>query len=93
MISFVGVLQFLSKAFECVGQGASYFSANMVMLLAQQAMGLIAFGLTVNIIGTLSYNFLYGRVRRLVHDMEWSYGEILNFLTANGGIKDATFEA
>ncbi|MDR2737643.1 MAG: MotA/TolQ/ExbB proton channel family protein [Puniceicoccales bacterium] len=89
LISFVGVLQVLAGVLGEIKHGVSYFSANVVISFMHQAMGLVAFGLTVNILGTLSYSFLYGRVRRLAHDMEWSCNEILNYLVVSKRTENA----
>ncbi|MDR1401900.1 MAG: MotA/TolQ/ExbB proton channel family protein [Puniceicoccales bacterium] len=80
MMSFLGVLQILAKTLSGIGHASTYFSASVVISFMQQAVMLVAFGLVINILGTLAYNFLCGRVRRLIHDMEWSCNEILNYI-------------
>ncbi|MDR1413331.1 MAG: MotA/TolQ/ExbB proton channel family protein [Puniceicoccales bacterium] len=88
MISFVGVLQILAKTLQGIGYENAYFSASVVISFMQQAVMLVLFGLTINILGALAYNFLYGRIRRLIHDMEWSCNEIFNYIAAeNDGSK------
>jgi biopolymer transport protein ExbB len=84
LASFVGVLKVLGKTLSAMKFTAAYFSADVVISFMEQAMALVAFGLTINIFGSIVYSFLYGRVRRLVHDMEWSCSEILNYMTIAG---------
>jgi biopolymer transport protein ExbB len=77
VVSFIGVLHILSKTLRGIGGAVTYFSATAMVEFMQRAMMLIAFGLTINVLGTLAYSFLHGRVLRLIHDMEWSCNEIL----------------
>jgi biopolymer transport protein ExbB len=89
MVSFVGTLHILSRTLVGLATGATYLSAAVAMASLQRAVTVVAFGLTINILGTLAYAFLYGRVRRIVHDMEWSYNEIVRYLSTAGGEDDA----
>jgi biopolymer transport protein ExbB len=77
MISFAGILQILAKMFDAMAHTSTYFSSNTIVSFMQQAMILISFGLLLNILGTLAYAFLYGQVKHLIYNMEWSYNEIL----------------
>jgi biopolymer transport protein ExbB len=81
IVSFIGVLQILSKTLDGIKHTAEYFSSSVVTSFVQQAAVLVSFGLAINVVGVLAYCFLYGRVRRLIHDMEWSRSEILNYIT------------
>ncbi|MDR2432782.1 MAG: MotA/TolQ/ExbB proton channel family protein [Puniceicoccales bacterium] len=77
MISFVGVVQILAKMLNGMVHTSTYFSSKTIISLMQQSMILISFGLLLNILGTLAYAFLYGQVKHLIYDTEWSSNEIL----------------
>jgi biopolymer transport protein ExbB/TolQ len=81
IVSFVGVLQILAKMLGTMAHTSTYFSSNTVISFMQQSMILISFGLLLNILGTLAYAFLYGQVKHLIYDVEWSYNEILYHMT------------
>ena len=89
LLSFIGVLQLLAKTLGGINAAATYFSASIVIDFMQRAIALVAFGLVVNVLGSLAYNFLHGRVRRLIHDMEWSCNEILNYMAVGQGGESA----
>jgi biopolymer transport protein ExbB len=80
LMSFVGVLHIFAGALRGLNDAAAYFSASAAVGLMQRVLSLAAFGLAVNVFGSLAYHFLYGRVRRLIYDMEWSCNEILNYM-------------
>ena len=82
-VSCVGVIQNLAKILLAVKATETYFSANVVLSFLQNAMFLVTFGLTINIIAVLVYALLHGRVLRLIHDMEWSSNEIINLIDSN----------
>ena len=48
--------------------------------LLSQALVSSVLGLTIAVMAILSYHFLYGRVRSLVHDFEWVGHEVYQFL-------------
>jgi hypothetical protein len=89
MVSFVGILHVLTRTLHAIGSATTYFSGDIILTTLQRSAAMAALGLTINIFGTLAYAFLYGRVRRIVHDMEWSYNEIVCCLHTDGGTDDA----
>lgn len=81
IISFIAILQSLSKTLSYVQHEHIYLDATTTVHYLQTAITLAVFGLTVNIFGALIYNFLYGRIRRLINDMEWSCNIVMEQLT------------
>jgi biopolymer transport protein ExbB len=88
-VSFIGVLRILSRTLGGIGHSEVYFSAALMLEFMQQAVTLIAIGLTINVLGALAYSFLHGRVLRLMHDMEWSCNEILGHMDVANWDSDA----
>ena len=77
IISFIAILQSLEKTLSYVQHQHIYLDATHALRYLQTAIGIAIFGLIVNIIGALMYNFLYGRIRRLINDMEWSCNAVM----------------
>jgi biopolymer transport protein ExbB len=63
----------------------SYLQSESLFSLIKGILVIIPFSLFINVLANISYSFLYGRVRRLVGDMEWSYIEITNYLSQTHG--------
>ena len=80
MIGLLGtVLAFLSGFLKMQALGPyadiSLFSPDVVRALVTTVLGLF-----ISILGFLGYNFLFGRVKALVYDLEWAANAICQFL-------------
>jgi hypothetical protein len=64
MISFIRTLHILGKTLGTMAHTNTYFPANISISSVQQAMTLISFGFMINAIGTRTYAFLFGKVKR-----------------------------
>ena len=54
-----------------------------------QALLTTAFGLMIAIMAHIAHHFLHGRVRALVHDMEYTGHELIQFMCSMGTTPDA----
>lgn len=81
IISFIAILQSLGKTLSYVQHQHIYLDATHALQCLQTAIAIAIFGLSVNVLGALMYNFLYGRIRRLLNDMEWSCNAVMEQLT------------
>ncbi|MDR1255457.1 MAG: MotA/TolQ/ExbB proton channel family protein [Puniceicoccales bacterium] len=59
---------------------ASYLQSESLFALIKNILTIIPFSLFIGILANVGYSFLYGRVRTLMYNMEWSYVEIANYL-------------
>ena len=82
-ISFIGSIHILTKILAAIKITETYFDASLAISFLRCSAILVAFALTINILGELTFSLLRGRVRRLIHDMEWSSYEILNFIDSS----------
>ncbi len=81
LLGFLGTLISVLQALYYL-EGANSDSAVFSQLLAE-ALITSATGLGIAVMAVLAHQFLYGRVRALVHDFEWVGHEIYQFLTTN----------
>jgi biopolymer transport protein ExbB/TolQ len=85
LVSFVGVLYALAKILHGAEYQSAYFSSQVAVSFVEHALILIAFGLTINVAGSVAYAILHGLVKSLIYDMEWSCSEIVNYVSATQG--------
>ena len=82
LLGFLGTLISVLQALYFL-EGANADSAEFSRLLAESLIT-SAVGLAIAVMALLAHQFLYGRVRALVHDFEFVGHEIYQFLTAKG---------
>ncbi len=81
VISCIGSCIIFSHFIMSGHTNVTYIQSENLFITISNILKLISFGLFLNICANIGYNFLYGRIRRLINNMEWSYNEIINFLS------------
>jgi biopolymer transport protein ExbB len=69
-------LKFMANASD-----ASYLQSASLFTMIKGILIIIPFSLFINVLANIGYSFLYGRVRTLICNMEWSFIEITNYLS------------
>jgi biopolymer transport protein ExbB len=87
LLGLLGALLGAGKTFWLFQQGGNYATAAVLSAGMWEALLAAAAGLVVAIPAHLGRHFLHGRVRALVHDMEWVANDLMDHVTrtANGG--------
>ena len=80
LLGFLGTLIAVLQALYVL-EAANADSALFSQFLAE-AIITSATGLAIAVMGTLGHHFLFGRVRAIIHDIEWVGHEILELLTS-----------
>jgi biopolymer transport protein ExbB len=80
LLGLLGTVLSLLQGFELMHANGTYADAADFSNLISQALVTTATGLAIAIMAYLAHHFLYGRVRALVHDMEWVGNDMLQFL-------------
>jgi len=80
LLGLLGTVLGMIRAFHDFNQGGNYATPAALSGGMWEALIASAFGLAVAVPAHLAFHFLRGRVRVLVHDMEWSGNEIMRFV-------------
>lgn len=80
LLGLLGTVLGMMRAFHEFNQGGNYATPAALSGGMWQALIASAAGLLVAVPAHLAFYFLRGRVRVLVHDMEWSGNEIIRFV-------------
>jgi biopolymer transport protein ExbB len=80
LLGLLGTVLSLLRGFQRMESGTSFADAADFSSLITSALVTTASGLAIAVLAYLAYHFLHGRVRALVHDMEWVGNEMLQFL-------------
>lgn len=80
LLGLLGTLVALLQAFTAMGRSGPYTDASTFSLQISQALITTVIGLAIAVMAHLAHHFLHGRVRALVHDMEWAANQIMQFL-------------
>ncbi len=80
MVGLLGTIVALLNAFVLMQEKGPYANAATFSGDVAQALITTATGLAIAIMAYLAHHFLHGRVRALVHDMEWVGNDIIQFL-------------
>jgi biopolymer transport protein ExbB len=80
LIGLLGTVTALWQSFQAMQLMGPYANAKDFSGDISSALITTATGLAIAIMAYLAHHFLYGRVRALVHDMEWVGNDILVFL-------------
>jgi biopolymer transport protein ExbB len=80
LLGLLGTVLSLLEGFKEMSDVGSYADAANFSNIINQALVTTATGLAIAIMAYLAHHFLYGRVRALVHDMEWVGNDMLQFL-------------
>ncbi len=81
MVSCIGACIMFAQFITNAQLSINYIQSEYLFMLISNILKIVSFGIFINICASISYSFLYGRVRRLINNMEWSYNEIVNFLS------------
>lgn len=81
VLGCIGSCIIFSHFITFVQTDASYVQSTYLFILISSILKITALGLFINVCANIGYSFLYGRVRRLINNMEWTYNEIMNFLS------------
>ena len=68
------------SAFFRMEEAGSYADSGLFAGQVAEALITTAAGLAISAMAYLAHHFLHGRVRALVHDMEWAANDISQFL-------------
>jgi biopolymer transport protein ExbB len=80
LLGLLGTVLGMLQSFHAFNQGGNYATPAALSGGMYQALISSAFGLAVAIPTHLAHHFLRGRVRVLVHDMEWAANEIMRYV-------------
>ena len=80
LLGLLGTVLGMLRAFHAFTLGGNYATPAALSGGMWEALLATAFGLAVAVPTHLAHHFLRGRVRVLVHDMEWSANEIMRFV-------------
>ena len=80
LLGLLGTVLGMIRAFHSFTQGGNYATPAALSGGMWEALIASAAGLAVAVPAHLAFHFLRGRVRTLVHDMEWTGNEIIRFV-------------
>jgi biopolymer transport protein ExbB len=80
LIGLLGTVLSILAGFQRMENGTSYSDLAHFSDIIAAALVTTASGLAIAVLAYLAHHFLHGRVRALVHDMEWVGNEMLQFL-------------
>lgn len=81
MISCIGACIIFANFITYAQINITYIQSERLFSVVGDILEIISLGIFLNICANIGYSFLYGRVQRLISNMEWSYNEITNFLS------------
>ena len=80
-IGLIGVVISFYSAFKALQEtGLNYANSALFSDAVTNGMLLIVVSLIINIFSNFTYNFLYGKVRSIVYQLEWTYNECLKMI-------------
>lgn len=80
LIGFLGTIISLFQTFKNINLGGAYTHLGALSGYISQALITTATGIAIAIVAHLGHHFLLGRVKSIVHDMEWVGHDIMQFL-------------
>lgn len=80
LVGLLGTVIAILQGFNLMQATDSYADAAQFSGVVAKALITTATGLAISIMAYLAYHFLNGRVRALVHDMEWVANDVLQFI-------------
>lgn len=84
LIGLLGTVVAMLTAFHLMGEAGSYADASLFSGQVARALITTAAGLAISAVAYLAHHFLSGRIRALVHDMEWACNDLLQYLAQKG---------
>lgn len=83
MIALIAAASMFAQAFSDMQKSTQYFKLNEIAATVNHMIYVIIFGLFLNVLATIGYSFLLGRVKRIVRNLQWTCNEILTFLNCH----------
>jgi biopolymer transport protein ExbB len=80
ILGLLGTVLGLIETFQQFEEAGAYVTAGVLSGGLWKALITTAAGLSIGVAARLGHHFLVGRVRSLMHDMEWVGNELLTFL-------------
>jgi biopolymer transport protein ExbB len=80
LLGLLGTVVSLWQAFNTMKASGPYANASLFSGEINAALVTTVTGLAIAVMAYLAHHFLYGRVRALVHDMEWVGNDMMLFL-------------
>ncbi len=80
LVGLLGTVIAVLQGFHLMQATDSYADAAQFSAVVAKALITTATGLAIAIMAYLAYHFLHGRVRALIHDMEWVANDMLQFI-------------
>ena len=88
LIGLLGTLLALAKGLFTLGNEDSYANASQLASLFSEAIITTTSGIAIMIIALLAHHFLMGRIKAIVHDMEWSATILMEYLLSDASNED-----
>lgn len=92
LVGLLGTVVAILQGFNLMQATDSYADAAQFSGVVAKALITTATGLAISIMAYLAYHFLHGRVRALIHDMEWVANDMLQFILRDLANPDDTTE-
>lgn len=89
LLGLLGTLTAMLQAFNRMGEFGPYTDASTFSLQIGQALLTTVVGLAIAVMAHIAHHFLHGRVRAIVHDMEWVGNQILQFLLLDESLPES----
>jgi biopolymer transport protein ExbB len=81
ILGLMGVVLAFFNAFRNLqNEGVSYTSSRIFSEEITAATLLITVSLAISVFSNLVYNFLYGKAKEMVYQLEWTYNEVLQII-------------
>ncbi|MDR1434859.1 MAG: MotA/TolQ/ExbB proton channel family protein [Puniceicoccales bacterium] len=81
ILGLIGVILAFFNAFQNLqNEGVNYATSHIFSTEITAAMLLITVSLAVSVFSNLAYNFLHGKVKEMVYQLEWTYNEVLQIV-------------
>jgi biopolymer transport protein ExbB len=80
ILGLLGTVLGMIETFQQFEEAGAYVTAGVLSGGLWKALITTAAGLSIGVAARLGHHFLAGRVRSLMHDMEWVGNELLTFL-------------
>jgi len=80
LMGLLGTVVALFMGFQALEADGNFVSASLLSGFVAQSLITTATGLSIAVIAWVTHHFLDGRVRSIVHDMEWVAHDMLQFL-------------
>lgn len=84
LLGLLGTVIAMQESFYLMEAHGPYADAALFSGSVASALMTTAFGLSLSAIAYLAHHFLHGRLRAIVHEMEWAANDLMQFLQTEG---------